>query len=90
MLSLAGTTRRRVSVNTAGTRPTTTAAIDEQAERLPPAERAPGDVGAERGTAAAADERQAQRDGHQQHADVGHRERQGVAVLEHGQARRTR
>ena len=75
-----------VSVNSAGTTPTTTAAMAEQPERLAPPERAPGDVVAERGDRGRRRDRQAEADRRQQDADLGDPERQRVAVLQHGEA----
>ena len=57
----------------------------EDTERLAPAERPAGDVGGERRHGARRRDGQPEGDRHEQDADLGHPERQGVAVLQHGE-----
>ena len=65
--------------------PHSTATIESDAERLAPAERPAGDVGRERRHGARRRQGQTEGDGDEQDADLGDAERQGVAVLQHGE-----
>ena len=57
----------------------------QDAERLAPPERPAGDVGRERRHGAGRGQGEAERDRHEQDADLGHPQRKGVAVLQHGE-----